>query len=312
MSDFGDLDNVYWERPMRDMILEQDLSADVSKHPEEPWMFRADLSDSRIHIYFEGDAYSYSLTPTSGPHAGEEGRRNKVPGDVRFAKLAAINCLRRYCTSCEDEVTFTFQVTTWMADLNDPGKPGTVTDITCKTCDDLRHVYKFQDTGVINRHSLMAAISEHQLQGFRVNDKARGEEPRWRDFPHPQLLPVLDEIYEATQRITEVVKDFEQQVWFGGLQSFVQGSNYATWSGDLGDGNDVLALSSAGRFKMTFRRPDDNVFLDILADESRSTPSMGISSIEGTEDQVIGLLKAAIALGGSLNLKYNPEVNPFG
>lgn len=114
-----------------------------------------------------------------------------------------------------------------------------------------------------------------------------------RDGPNPMS--------EAYERICLVIKEFEREVWFGGLQEWLQaeptrGMSHRPSSWDrLRDipAVGVLTFVTAGRAVITLQRGD--AIITVIAAETGSDDRIGLQGIHATEEQAIGLLRDAIA-----------------
>ena len=99
-------------------------------------------------------------------------------------------------------------------------------------------------------------------------------------------------VASANNHIEAEVKLFEREVWFNGLQDFARGaSTKGTSLGGFPDGHTLMCYTMCGRAAITIESPVASV--SVLTDETSQESCMGLNGLDGTEEQVIGLLRWA-------------------
>ena len=181
----------------------------------------------------------------------------------------------------------------------------------CDRCDVRLALLEFQKSGILTSRLTMAA----SLARFYY--KEADDKSRWR-------LPALTEeecvpVCNTYDEIHTVVKDFERDVWFGGMQKQVQDCELKGLS-YKGDDWTMLVYAIAGRCSITLNDDltDQSITVITVEDEApfagrKYNPKagmgpMGINGIYSTKDTAIRLLQFAIS-NWPLTLEPHEKVN---
>jgi hypothetical protein len=115
------------------------------------------------------------------------------------------------------------------------------------------------------------------------------------------------EIRCSFQKIHAKIKEFEQRVWFKGLQETIRRSKCKGVSATDTPfaGFHVLTYTMCGRTIITVEDKQSSVSMICLDDSSEST--MGDRGIDATEEQAIHLINLAIELYESGHLKFKDD-----
>lgn len=296
----SDMDKVYWiipllyrvklynkGKPWPDVL--NDLNYDVKKleaEAAEGWVLHAELNDKNIHIYREdGVEVEYIENPDLSFRVLEEddvdvwsftvegGERVHVPGTLLDAKKAAVDAVRIFCHDCGADVTFKGYCFTYSSS----GGVAKLTRIQCVDCDMGERFERYKKTEVIDTKLLVAATLDSMRDDYK--------EVRFLRY-----LPWSCAIHASSEAINAHVKAFEREVWFGGLQEWVQASEMRGASAQVGDIK-INALASAGRWRATINGPNEDYYIDVLCAEDATKSTMGLNTIRATEEQAISLLK---------------------
>lgn len=124
---------------------------------------------------------------------------------------------------------------------------------------------------------------------------------RFKEFKN-----AVDVYYDYLQ-VCKKIKEFEQKVWFSGLQKIIKKSSKKGVSGKMPFSNHkFLTYSMCGRTMITLEDAESSVTM-ICAEDS-STPSMGFRGIDGTSEQAIRLIQLAIELyTGEPGIKFSED-----
>ena len=115
-------------------------------------------------------------------------------------------------------------------------------------------------------------------------------------------------INKSAENIHKVVKDFERDVWFRGLQRTVRASTKKGMSATFGDVT-IMTYCMCGRARITIEDKVSSV--TVQTDETSQGDCMGMHGIDATEEQAIGLLNLVIAAWQlkKLDLKDNNNIS---
>jgi hypothetical protein len=115
-------------------------------------------------------------------------------------------------------------------------------------------------------------------------------------------------INKSAENIHKVVKDFEQDVWFRGLQRTVRASDMKGMSADFGDVT-IMTYCMCGRARITIEDKASSV--TVQTDETSQGSCMGMHGIDATEEQAIGLLNLVTAAWQlkKLDLQNNQNIS---
>lgn len=138
----------------------------------------------------------------------------------------------------------------------------------------------------------------------------------WIMLSHDSTDTVLKErlkAFASMRKIEERVKEFEQKVWFGGLQKQIRASTMKGVSAKVKLNKrefSVLTYSMCGRTMITFDLGDDSVTAITLEDESDRS-RMGIQGIDATAERALNLIDTALSMWelGELVFKNDKKVN---
>jgi hypothetical protein len=158
-------------------------------------------------------------------------------------------------------------------------------DAICFECYDTELLNGYRETGIIKTHLL-------SILGIYMAGRDYGRERIARDN-------TMERLWCDHEDLMVLVKQFEQQVWFAGLQKTVNKATNRGFKACFKIGSkdfEVMSWSACGRTMFTIEPdqeyPDYYITL-ITADESTNS-IMGIKGINATMDQGIELLKGAI------------------
>lgn len=106
-------------------------------------------------------------------------------------------------------------------------------------------------------------------------------------------------------RINKLIKEFESEVWFKGVQDMVLGTRERGVSAHLKthDNFRVLTYTMAGRTMITIE--DDHNQVTCVADETSKESRTGFQSANGTESQCLALLRLAVDLYKNKTLVFD-------
>lgn len=166
---------------------------------------------------------------------------------------------------------------------------GNVKEVICSNCDIRDRAVTYTKTGVLSIRLITQATLE-ELPG------------------HRQLLEVglRNRVIREYGAIEVMVKEFEQRVWFVGLQKFVIASRtHGSFAGH--NSIKVLVYATAGRVLITISR-QDRESITVIAAEKEQEARMGVQSIDATEAQAINLLIEASDLYRDGKLVFTEDI----
>lgn len=100
----------------------------------------------------------------------------------------------------------------------------------------------------------------------------------------------LMEIHSKINNIQAQIKKFEKNVWFSGLKKQNDASDVRGFRMDFDD-NVALMYTLAGRVQITIQKKDGSRQVSLICGEDSVTPTMGLNSIEATEDHALLLIR---------------------
>jgi len=162
-------------------------------------------------------------------------------------------------------------------------KDHVLVSVTCRGCDITRRFDRHRDTGVITTW----LVTEVAARNYDLS-RGRTVDPRGRPIERADEVRA---IAASLERIQIAVREFEQAVWFGGLQKAARASRTKGMRGhpDVGPVS-LISYTMAGRAMVTIEDATTQVTLITIEDEEK--PCMGLRGIEATEAQALALLKA--------------------
>ena len=158
------------------------------------------------------------------------------------------------------------------------GKKDEEPEFLCHTCCDERSLdFYREDKRLSSRLMMQAAVR-------------RRDDVKIEDIDE-KVLTYL-EIIRASDRIQELAKRFEAEVWLPTLWPYYDAAETTAHSGET-ESFKVLMMSSAGRLMITIRAQDDKSEVTVITSDDGGS-YMGIQSVYGTEEEATALLTAAI------------------
>lgn len=156
----------------------------------------------------------------------------------------------------------------------------------CGRCNDAEHVANYVATGIITSHLTLIA----SLASVRGNG----------GYEHEPKQKTLADVWHSMRKLRQHIKDFERDVWFGGLQSAVKACPVKGMRMDF-DGGRALNWTMCGRSMTTIETPDEDAQVSVMCAEDGGESTTGLRGIRATEEQAIALLEAArkAFLGGA-------------
>ena len=102
----------------------------------------------------------------------------------------------------------------------------------------------------------------------------------------------LMEVWDSMDRIQVDIKDFEERVWFNGLQKAVVESEYKGSSAEgFAGGVKMLVYAIIARCLITISHPD-GYSVTLITEEDSDERRMGMQGIDATEEQARALILA--------------------
>ncbi|MGK3981204.1 hypothetical protein WMF38_56935 [Sorangium sp. So ce118] len=114
----------------------------------------------------------------------------------------------------------------------------------------------------------------------------------------PVERDLLARAWAATEAVQRAAKDFERDIWFGGLAEKVRAAEHRGWRAGFeitGERHDVLVWSCAGRVVFTIEPVDESRHISVICAEEGEESTMGIKGICATEQQAIVMLLGVCA-----------------
>lgn len=211
-----------------------------------------------------------------------------------------------------------------------------VTAITCEPCAKSERFADYAKTKQITTKLMMdATLIAHDVWNalyvgkvdWQLRARRESRERLAEKHEHDVIIAALN-VDRAVQRLHEVVKTFEREVWYAGVQKIVQDAKTHGMSAKETlevDGEKVkfLVFASAGRCMITLDTPTRDVTVITAEDEAPNSDHrgpkplgegpMGLQGIHATEAQAVALLEAAIAAWkrGEIKLVQDTKVG-FG
>lgn len=190
-------------------------------------------------------------------------------------------------------------------------------EVICFGCDRKENLSDHMKTGVITTHFMMDCtvsnydlVKEAQIYGSYDLDENKLIEIINRD--HSEEVKTKLRVKLATTRIQKKIKEFDQRVWFKGLQDQILKTQCRGVSAKLGKKHNnfcVLTWTCAGRTMITIE--DDDAMVTAVADETSKESRTGLHGIRATGEQALGLLEKAMSLyeDGTLKFKDDKKVS---
>jgi hypothetical protein len=184
----------------------------------------------------------------------------------------------------------------------------------CFDCDRLNIIQKYKETKVLSTRLLTNNIldlfdigrpwSYHEGDLYTYKNKTFREIIEFGTVKELEEVQLLLEIRISFQKIYVKMKEFEQKVWFKGLQETINASKCKGVSAIL-DEFKVLTYTMCGRTIITIEDKKSSVSMICANDSAKST--MGDKGIDSTEEQAIKLIDLAIELYESGHLKFKDD-----
>lgn len=195
------------------------------------------------------------------------------------------------CDTCKQPIGETAPYS-WERD-----KQGNVVRTTCMECREEEDLQEYERTGYLTSRVQVAAV----LEEFRIKEGK----------PRLGHKATIFRILESNRRLQKKVKEFEQKVWYSGLQDFIRKEKVKGHSAEC-EGVKFLSYAMCGRWRMTIEKRSllkGGWYIDVITAEDEPPPyaGMGINGIGATEEQAIGLLGAAISAWQSGQMKFTPD-----
>ena len=178
--------------------------------------------------------------------------------------------------------------------VNTHDKDGNVIRVICSPCYDQEGYQAYAKTGVITSRTLMSA----NLNAYDI------EKGTHNYFWKEDDAPIILQINAAYKNLRLKVKDFEQRVWFSGLQKIVRATTTRGVSASY-NGLSVLTWCMAGRCMFTIEK--DKQEFSFITDETSTESCMGIQGMNATEGGAYAMLDEAIKEYEAGNLKFVPD-----
>jgi len=182
-------------------------------------------------------------------------------------------------------------------------KDDNVLETICLLCHDKEWIAKYEKSGRISTSlSTMAYLTVHGLP---------------RKGLAPEKIHTLHLVFESMKEVYDKIREFNQDVWFAGLQKFIQGEDThghsATFTDEMGHEIKFLSLAMCGRWRATIQDPEGS-FIDIITVEDESEARMGLNGIGSTTEAALRLLESAITAwkAGEIKLIPNGDVHILG
>jgi hypothetical protein len=180
----------------------------------------------------------------------------------------------------------------------------------CLACDSKEMLEKYRKDGQLETHLVLDNSQKLFYADFKKN---------WYFEKTDYLEEMRDRIaiQLSVDKITKKIKEFEEKVWFRGLQEIVMRSEVSGVSAKLKSHSNfyVLTFSSAARTMITIGDESGgrSSTITALTEEKSSFSRMGFQGIDAREGDAIYLLDTAILLHkkGKLPFKEDSKVSMF-
>ena len=188
--------------------------------------------------------------------------------------------------------------------------------VHCFDCDRLKVLQEYKETKVLKTKLLMNNIIDLMQMGrsfsYTEKDNRTYRLKRFADIVTRGTPEEIEEvrlqleIRASFTRIYDKMKEFEQKVWFKGLQETISKSKFKGVSAEIPFRDyKVLTYTMAGRTIITIGDEKSSVSMICLDDSTEST--MGDKGIDATEEQALYLIESAIELFESGYLKFKDD-----
>lgn len=159
---------------------------------------------------------------------------------------------------------------------------GQVTETICKRCDALERKQSYLKTDRLSI-AVLGDYNDHPVQRVKTD----------------------------IAKIEQAIHQFEQIVWYGGLQQYV---GRASRKGHSMETPKVEAMlyAIAGRVMITFRNPSKDIDVTVITAETETRQGvMGLQSVDATAKQAVSLLEefTSYVRSNGLSFHVNDEVN---
>lgn len=175
-------------------------------------------------------------------------------------------------------------------------------EVICFKCDRDEEFSDYLKNKTITSHLML----NNSLELFQILTATR-EPTRLEVYKNNEDLIRLRhrlDIQIATNNIQKKIKEFDQKVWFKGLQKMILDTTVRGVSAKLKKYNNfrVLTYSIAGRTMITFE--DDMASVTAVADETSTESRTGLHGITANGEEALYLIDLAIKLYESGELKF--------
>lgn len=153
-------------------------------------------------------------------------------------------------------------------EMVDP-KTRQILETVCVSCDRAQRVEEFRNTGYLSTRLVEQAHINEILKRLQNGDQ---------------------EILDVFSKIPPEIKLFEQEVWFGGLQTIAQNASTKGTKAEVDDFT-LMCFTMCGRAMITIENEESSITL--ITDEDSSRSCMGWRGMYSTADQAIALLQKA-------------------
>jgi len=186
----------------------------------------------------------------------------------------------------------------------------------CRDCDDQRIMADYINTrrlstSIITNVSLQL-VDISRPWGHAYQDTRAYKHKTLRDIwefgsvKDIEELCIILEIWASNVRIGAKIKEFENSVWFNGLQKVIRNSTKKGVSAKLGSVS-CLTFSMCARTMITIENKEASVTMMCIEDSE--TPTMGFRGIDATERQAIDLINLMIESFKDGLLKFEEDTN---
>jgi hypothetical protein len=168
----------------------------------------------------------------------------------------------------------------------------------CTRCDRTKTFQGYLKTKRLRTHLVMDNL-------MKVYDIGKDWRDKREDIQYlEEIIPRL-EIHLASQKIQEKIKEFEQEVWFKGVQDIVLGTRERGVSAHLKTHNNfrVLTWSGMGRTMITIE--DDHNSVTCVADETSKESRTGFHGVDAKAEDALALIQLAIDLYKNKTLVFD-------
>lgn len=125
------------------------------------------------------------------------------------------------------------------------------------------------------------------------------------DLPPKERAKFAD-VNRSIERLRVLIRQFDNDVWFGGLQEYVRAAKVHGHSTLISTTLQALLYVMAGRVMITLAASSGES-ITLITDETSSVPCMGVQGIRATEEQAEGMLSAAITAWKSGVCQFKPD-----